>query len=200
MGRRLRAKRENVLEHARATRRSLHAGTASDLSYEARYHLSRIAALDTATVEALETEEAPQHVWRWVAMAARPAERKIRCALMVAIRHRVDFGADRWPIDREKTAALAAFLRAREEATAGIDLARVAQASRSGRPWDLIPAPEDIDPAIYARAMAEARARPGPRRARTLRDRSSAAGPLLTAREVRVLEAVLAKVKGSAPA
>lgn len=188
-----------MYERAQDVRRARRQGGSSDLSYESQYHYERIATLEATIVDALRAECAPSHVWRWVAYGSRPMERALRCALMVTIRRRVDLG-DRWPIDKEKTAALAAYLEKRAAAmTTTRDAAAVIRAGRE--PWKLIPMPEDLDASIYEQAMSAARARPPSRRVRRPGERPAA--PLLTPRERRVLDEaarVIARLRGSEPA
>jgi hypothetical protein len=154
---------------------SVDAHALSQRSYSNRWQRQRVnRRLPAATGQKLRDEDAPWGVLRWVVMGARLPEMVLRGEVMLAVRHGVDRPGGGWPQDFEKMAALNAYLSAPEVVRA-----------RERR--QVVPAPDEIDPRIYARAMEDARRARSQSRRRAAPPSPDRAAVVLTKKQAQAL-------------
>lgn len=125
--------------------RAIVAGEMGEVSYFQRQIAQRMVRLSPTIVADLESEEAPVHVFRWVAWAATLTEQRRRTDLVVHLRRSIERPRNGWLQERHFYAALDVW-----------DQARSAARKRGG----IMPAVHEIPDDTYRTAIEGARRRP----------------------------------------
>lgn len=92
---------------------------AGDICPEAecqRYHAARMVRLSLTVIADLESEEAPFHIFRWVAWGATLTEQRRRTDLVIHIRRSIERPKNGWVEERHCAAAMDAWDHARSNA------------------------------------------------------------------------------------